>query len=77
MVGHLLAFSDSAVCLQPQRKQLLQALFNMGSALLGGEQAAAAAPPPVPSPAAPAPPTDEIPGVTAKLGQLGWVRSEG
>ena len=77
MVGHLLAFSDSAVCLQPQRKQLLQALFNMGSALLGGEQAATATPPPVAATAAPAPPMDEMPGVTAKLGQLGWARSEG
>ena len=72
MVGHLLAFSDSAVCLQPQRKQLLQALFNMGSALLGGE--AAATPPPVAAPIAPLTPRDEIPGVTAKLGQLRWTR---
>lgn len=77
VVGHLLALFDSAVCLQPQRKQLLQALFNMGSALLGGEQAATATPPPVAATAAPAPPMDEMPGVTAKLGQLGWARSEG
>ena len=50
---------------------------EMGSALLGGEQAATATPPPVAATAAPAPPMDEMPGVTAKLGQLGWARSEG